>query len=91
MLEVDEAHIRDAEGILCAGDVDARLAVKVRVLGNILARAIIHEVKAVDAEAHEFDRADAWVAFTLDHEGSASCLIIGVRLQIDEDAAAARP
>ena len=91
MLEIDEAHVRDAEGVLCTGDVDARLAIKIRVLRDILARTIVYEVEAVDAEAHEFNGTDARVALALDHEGSASCLIVRISLQIDEDAAAARP
>ena len=91
VLKVDEAHVRDAEGVLCTSDVDTRLAVEIRVLRDILARTIVHEMETVNAEAHEFNRADTRVALALDHEGSTSRLIVRISLQIDKDAAAARP
>src|SRR6478752_4169895 len=68
VFEVDEPHSIDTKGVVGFGDVDARLAVDVAVLGWQL-RAVRREVQPVDAEVRELDGADSWAPAPPDMEG----------------------
>lgn len=64
VLQIHQAHSRDTERVIGAGDMDAGLAVAVGILG--LAPRALREMQTVDAEVGEFDGADARIAGALD-------------------------
>lgn len=68
VLKIDHPHAVDAEGVLRAGNVNARLAIEIAILRIIASSTVINKVQAVNTEVCKLDRAYTWVATACDIE-----------------------